>query len=161
MQITNIAAKLDLTAYAGDFVDDYDMDAVHADYVSALNCELPVGITLYANGDVIAEVEFADKAREIDWDDLTNRVPADGIFERHDKTAQRFTAILGGQEQAFWLAGMGTVVGSGHRVDVEGATVTLTGAALAVLAELPADHDGHYDGKHIWIGGTEYAVTAS
>jgi hypothetical protein len=84
-QITNIAHKLDLTTYAGEFVDDYDMDGVHRDYVSALNCELPDGITLYANGDVIAELPLADQAREIDWDEFGDRVPVDEIFERHDR----------------------------------------------------------------------------
>lgn len=87
-QITNIAAKLDLTAYAGDFIADYDMDAVHADYVSLLNCDLPDGITLCANGDVIAEVELADQARDIDWHDLTNELDVAPIFERHDRTAR-------------------------------------------------------------------------
>jgi hypothetical protein len=84
-QITNIAQYLDLTAYAGDFVEDYDMDAVHADYVSLINCDLPDGITLCRNGDVIAEVELADQAREIDWSDLTNERNVEPIFERHQR----------------------------------------------------------------------------
>lgn len=86
-QITNIAHLLDLTAYAGQFIDDYDMDAVHADYVSLLNCDLPDGITLYPNGDVIAQVELADQARAIDWDDLTNERNVAAIFEPHDRTS--------------------------------------------------------------------------
>lgn len=40
----------------------------------------------------------------------------------------------------------------------DGSTVHLTAAQLAILAELPDDGDGHYDGTHIWIGGSEYAV---
>lgn len=86
-QITNISHLLDLTDYAGEFIADYDMDAVHADYVELLNCDLPDGITLYANGDVIADVDLADEARDIDWADLTNRRAVDPIFERHDRTA--------------------------------------------------------------------------
>lgn len=85
-QITNIAQQLDLTDYAGEFVDDYDMDAVHADYVSMLDCDLPDGITLCANGDVIADIDLADQARNIDWSDLTSRRPVQEIFDRHDVT---------------------------------------------------------------------------
>jgi hypothetical protein len=84
--ITNIAHMLDLTDYAGDFIDDYDMATVHADYVSMLNCDLPDGITLHANGDVIAELPLADQARDIDWADLTNERNVQPIFERHDLT---------------------------------------------------------------------------
>ncbi len=86
-QITNISHLLDgLTDYAGEFIADYDMDAVRADYVSMLNCDLPDGITLYANGDVIADLDSADYAWDIDWDDLMDRRPLDGIFDRHDIT---------------------------------------------------------------------------
>ena len=85
-QITNIAHKLDLTDYAGDVIDDFDMDAVYDDYYSMLNCDLPDGITLCRNGDVIAEVELADEARDIDWDDFVNERDVATIFERHDKT---------------------------------------------------------------------------
>mgnify|MGYP001559894208 CR=1 FL=1 len=87
-QITNITHLLDLTAYAGDFIADYDMDAVHTDYVSMLNCDLPVGIDLYANGDVIAQVELADQARDIDWKAFVDDRDAAPIFERHDRTAK-------------------------------------------------------------------------
>lgn len=87
-QITNVAHLLDLTAYAGDFVADYDMDAVRRDYVSMLNCELPDGITLHASGDVYALVELADYARNIDWADLTNERDLAPIFQRHDRTAR-------------------------------------------------------------------------
>ena len=41
--------QLDLSGYAGDFADDYDMDAVRADFISLINCELPDGISLCAN----------------------------------------------------------------------------------------------------------------
>lgn len=87
-QITNIADKLDLTAYAGDFIDDYDMDAVYGDYIAAIDRELPDGITLCANGDVIAEVEVADQAREIDWDAITDGIDVVPIFQEHDVTAR-------------------------------------------------------------------------
>ena len=83
--ITNIAHLLDLTDYVGDFADDYDMDAARADYVSLLNCGLPVRITLYANGDVIAETWLADRARDIDWADLANERDIAPIFERHER----------------------------------------------------------------------------
>jgi hypothetical protein len=91
-QITNIAHELDLTDYAGEFIDDYDMDAVHADYVQLLNDDLAGNgyrsVRILANGDVIAELDEADAAREIDWRDLTNERNVAPIFERHDRTAQ-------------------------------------------------------------------------
>lgn len=40
----------------------------------------------------------------------------------------------------------------------EGSTVVLTADALTELAERPDDCDGHYDGRHIWVGGSEYEV---
>lgn len=63
-----------------------------------------------------------------------------------------------GAEEAHWLAGMSELAGNGHRVEVEGDDVTLDSDGLAVLAELPEDRDGHYDGELVWIGGTERPV---
>jgi hypothetical protein len=212
-QITNITDKLDLTTYAGDFASDYDMDAVHADYVEALDELLPEGIHLYASGDVIADVDLADQARGIDWDELTEQVDVEAIFKRHDRTAEllfaiaeaaaaieraerarvnavrvarnsghftvdqiaeaaevtrdaiykmlarsRPTVTFGTAEKAQWLADLPDLAANGRRGDVDGATVTLTTAALDVLSLLDDDEDGHYDGVHIWVGGTEYRV---
>lgn len=42
--------------------------------------------------------------------------------------------------------------------DVDGATSALTDEALARLAQQPEDYDGHYDGRYIWVGGSEYEV---
>lgn len=36
--------------------------------------------------------------------------------------------------------------------------VTISPEGLAELAELDAHADGHFDGRHVWIGGTEYTV---
>lgn len=87
-QITNIADLLDLTDAAGDFLDDFDMDAVHADYLAEVNLSLPTGIDVLANGGVIADLDRADFAREIDWKELTDNIDVAPIFERHDRTAQ-------------------------------------------------------------------------
>jgi hypothetical protein len=46
----------------------------------------------------------------------------------------------------------------GQTAGQDGATVTLTDEALSVLADLDDEHDGHYDGTHVWVGGTEYPV---
>lgn len=109
-QITNIAHLLDLTAYAGEFIDDYDMDAVHADYVAAINAEiLPESVTVYANGDVIADIETADAAREIDWKTVADDVNAAPIFKRHDITT-RIT-------MAYDEDGFGKVIRQGHDRD--------------------------------------------
>lgn len=87
-QITNIAHLLDLTDYAGDYIADYDMAAVHADYLKAIQRELPAGITLHANGDVIATLARADRARGLHWRALANSIDVAPIFERHDRTAR-------------------------------------------------------------------------
>jgi len=76
--------QLDLSGYAGDFADDYDMDAVRADFISLINCELPDGISLCANGQVYATLDQADNARDIDWSDVCNRLNVEPIFERHE-----------------------------------------------------------------------------
>lgn len=62
------------------------------------------------------------------------------------------TINCGTAEQAEFLAGMG------HGAEADGTVVTLSEDTLAVLADLPADGDGHYDGRHVWIGGSEYRV---
>jgi hypothetical protein len=67
---------------------------------------------------------------------------------------------LGVFSTAQQLADMPQLAGNGHRVDVdERGIATLTGDALAVLAELPEDVDGHFDGVSIWIGGYDYEIT--
>lgn len=85
--ITDIGDQLDLTTYAGDFAQDYDWDAVKADYIDAINREVPEGVTVYGNGQVIAEVgEAADAARELDWHELLESIDVAPIFQRHDVT---------------------------------------------------------------------------
>ena len=83
-QITNIAHLLDLTDYVNEFAGDYDMDAVHRDYVAAVERSAGDGITICGNGDVIADVDVADKARDIDWGALVEEVDIDAILQRHD-----------------------------------------------------------------------------
>ena len=50
---------------------------------------------------------------------------------------------------------------AGSHIADDGRTVFLTSQALGVLAEFNEHADGHFDGQHVWIGGTEYAVTAT
>lgn len=69
------------------------------------------------------------------------------------------TITVGTDEQAKFLAAMPQLVGNGHLVLVDGHAVTLSATALDRLADLPDDHDGHFDGLHVWIGGTRYPVT--
>jgi len=96
-QLGNIADLLDLNDYVGEFVDHYDMDAVHADYAAAVQDLLPDGVTLLGNGDVLAECDMRgnslvdwssvpqDYTRAIDWETLTERIDLDAILERHDR----------------------------------------------------------------------------
>ena len=105
--ITNIAHLLDLTGYVGsDFINDYDMDAVHADYVDYLDEQLPQGIRLHANGDVIADLALADEARGINWAEFLggdNSAEVIAILKSHDSTLEREVVVRAvpgpGQEQ--------------------------------------------------------------
>lgn len=45
------------------------------------------------------------------------------------------------------------------RPRVDGSILRLCAEALEILAEIDETQDGHYDGTHIWISGTEYHVT--
>lgn len=83
-QITNIDRLLDLNDYVNEFVDDYNMDAVHRDYVRAIEDAAPDGITICLNGDVIAELGVAEIARDIDWEEIVGNIDIDKILERHE-----------------------------------------------------------------------------
>ena len=48
----------------------------------------------------------------------------------------------------------------GDEVTVNGRTVTLDADALNTLADLDDEHDGHFDGTYVWVGGTEYVVSS-
>jgi hypothetical protein len=55
---------------------------------------------------------------------------------------------------ALFVANLPQLAGSG--CTVAGCTLTLSVDALDVLANLADDWDGHYDGRHVWVGGTPY-----
>lgn len=76
--------ELDLVGYAGDFVADFDMDAIRADYLTLINDELPAGISVHANGQVYATLDQADNARDIRWHDFLEQLDVEPIFERHE-----------------------------------------------------------------------------
>lgn len=84
-QVMNIAHLLDLTDYVNEFADDYDMEAVHRDYVRAVENSVFDGITVCLNGDVIAELRMVGIARAIDWEAIVDGVDIDAILQRHDK----------------------------------------------------------------------------
>lgn len=86
-QIANIGHLLDLADYAGDLLADYDMDEVRSDYVDEIQARLPQGVTLLGNGEVIADVDVAEQARELDWDGILEDIDVAPVFERHDKSA--------------------------------------------------------------------------
>lgn len=68
------------------------------------------------------------------------------------------TVTLDSPEQATFLANMPQLAGNWQIVRTEGSAVTFDTSALEILAGLDEDNDGHYDGTHIWIGGSEYRV---
>lgn len=69
-----------------------------------------------------------------------------------------YCIALGTPERAEFVAGL---LAANHDVTVDGSTVTLDADALAALAGLPGDHDGHYDGEYVWVGVFEYPVRAA
>lgn len=83
-QITTLDPDFGLTSYAGDYAADFDMDAVRADYLAALNEAVDHDVMVAANGMVFASVAMADTARQIDWDTLHDSIDVAAIFQRHD-----------------------------------------------------------------------------
>lgn len=79
------------------------------------------------------------------------------IVARHDATQQAETVTLANEEDARSLAAL--IGQNGASAAFNGRTVTVDAAALAVLADLDAEHDGHFDGTYIWVGGSEYRVS--
>lgn len=70
-------------------------------------------------------------------------------------------------DRAAWFSQMAVFQANGFRPEADGATVTMSAAALDYLAEevsagrITDEHDGYYDGTYVWIGGTEYLVELS
>lgn len=78
-----------------------------------------------------------------------------------------YTAQIGADHIAF-LTDTGSAIGCANLLDHVAAaddqpnpdTMVFDGAVAAILRDLPEDCDGHFDGRHIWIGGSEYPVQA-
>lgn len=67
---------------------------------------------------------------------------------------------LGGCGGGCGVADLDILRANGERPTAEGSTVTLRKSALDLLAEhCTTEDDGHYDGTHIWMGGSEYEVS--
>jgi hypothetical protein len=67
---------------------------------------------------------------------------------------------MGRDQFAEYIAGHPALAATGRTATQTGTVVWLSRSALDVLADLPRDTDGHYDGQHIWIGKCGYPVTA-
>jgi hypothetical protein len=68
------------------------------------------------------------------------------------------TVVVPSSSLAVWLVDTVSLkIGDG--ATSIGFTVLLSWSAVTALGDLPADHDGHFDGQHVWIGGSEYAVS--
>jgi len=84
-----------VTEALGDYADDYDVDAIVADYRDAINAALPQGVTL-AGDEFIgpwrpADDEFdgypVDDHGVLDIKAIVDGVDFWAIADRHDKTA--------------------------------------------------------------------------
>jgi hypothetical protein len=68
-----------------------------------------------------------------------------------------FTATFSTPQMAQFVADLIRPYGVSNPY-LDGATIKIDDEALEVLAELDSETDGHYDGEHIWVGGSEYPV---
>lgn len=83
--ITDIGHLLDLAGVYGDYAADFDTDAVLSDYVSALDDAAGEGVHVTRSGVVYAEVDQADRARELDWKALADDIDVTAILDRHQR----------------------------------------------------------------------------
>jgi len=104
-EVTNISQLLDLSAALGDYASEYDTDAIVADYVQALLAALDemgrvhgtagaAGVYVTRSGVVYADVDQAERAREIDWRELAEQVDFAAIAKRHERVTTSYTAVL-------------------------------------------------------------------
>lgn len=63
-------------------------------------------------------------------------------------------------EQAYYIADSVSLdgIGRGRVSGVGEDEVTISPEGLAKLAALDEYADGHFDGRYVWIGGSEYTV---
>lgn len=89
-----IQIRESLEASAGDFIDDFDLDAIEHDYIAAL--DEAAGevrddlVFLWDANEIIADVDAApitdDQAEAIKWGWALVNVDIWEIFQRHDRT---------------------------------------------------------------------------
>ena len=139
--VTNIASLLDLSALFGDFAADFDVNAIHSQYVLALqDAARPIvpSVIVCHNGDVIADADEADAAREIDWTEL-----ADGI-----DMGSRLEAFDGDQaERTYAVVAFDTYRDERRRYDI----------AATAPSDATAEAAGRY-GKEIGVSSNDVEV---
>lgn len=65
----------------GDYVQDYDVEAIRWDLMNLINERLPEGFTLFLTGEVIANVDALDV--EVDWGSLTTEDDLIALADKH------------------------------------------------------------------------------
>ena len=86
-QIASIREILDLTAIYNGYEDDYNAAGVLNDYLKALQAAaqaIAPSVTIHLNGLVIASIEDADAAREIDFRELADSIDITPILAAHE-----------------------------------------------------------------------------
>lgn len=87
--VGEIGNLLDLSSWAPDDIDDFDMAGVRRDYLAAINGKLEreyPGVTAYDNGMVMADVDVAERAREIDWEAFVRDIDVEEVFVRNERS---------------------------------------------------------------------------
>ena len=85
----SIAHLLDVSPWLGDFVGDYDVAAITADYAAALSEAAGQGVQVTVSGVVVVEVDQVEQALGIDWGELAEGVDLVAIAARHEITGAR------------------------------------------------------------------------
>jgi hypothetical protein len=86
-----------LTAVAGDFAADYDLDAAETDYLAELDRHLPGGYHIARNGQLYGPADDDWFARnfegEVDYLGFIEDIDVNPILARHERHAEADTGV--------------------------------------------------------------------
>lgn len=91
IEVTEISRLLDLSGVYGASVRDFDTDAIARDYLAAVNNAAQAiipSVSVHANGTVTTALDDAERAREVDWREVTEAIDLAEIMLRHETTPE-------------------------------------------------------------------------
>jgi hypothetical protein len=75
-------------AYFGEFIDDFDVHAIQAEWLAALQDAarlIAPSVTIHNPTYATAAMEDAEAAYQIDWDELRDGIDFDAIAQAHER----------------------------------------------------------------------------